>query len=367
MFEYDYLVVGAGLTGCVFAHEMTKRGKKVLVVDRRSYVGGNCHSVKMNGIDVHEHGAHIFRTNDIETVRYLEQFTELTPFVNTPIAINGDVSLNLPLNMNTFAKLWGVITPAQARAKLDEVTEPYKRREIKSIEDFVLATVGKELFELVFKDYTEKQWGHKCSELPKELMSYIPIRLTYDNSYFNEKYTFVPSDGYESMFDSMLKGVDVYLNCNALATPSVFAMAKKVVYTGRIDEFFECCYGPLEYRSLLLEHKVLPDVNDFQGVAVTNHTGSDVPFTRIIEHSHFVKASPVGGTVITYETPIPYTGKTEPYYPVNDEKNNELYMKYKALADKESNVIFAGRFGTYTFDNMNTALKRAILLAQEVM
>ena len=365
---FDYLVVGAGLFGAVFAHEAHKRGKRVLVIDRRDHIAGNVYTENVGGINVHKYGAHIFHTSNKEVWDYIQQFAEFNRYTNSPVARYKDELFNLPFNMNTFSQMWGVKTPAEAQKKLDEqkaeAIESLNGREPANLEEQALSLVGRDVYEKLIKGYTEKQWGRKCTELPAFIIKRLPVRLVYDNNYFNDKYQGIPVGGYTQIVEKMLDDVEVRLGVDFFKERGALTEnAKKVVFTGMIDEYYDYRFGELEYRSLRFETEDLPQEN-FQGNAVVNYTEAQVPYTRIIEHKHFEFGCQGGNatnhTVITREYPANWKRGDEPYYPMNDEKNNALYAKYKALADAEANVIFGGRLGMYKYFDMHHVIAEAL-------
>jgi len=364
----DYLVVGAGLFGAVFAHEAHKRGKRVLVIDRRSHIAGNVYTENVGGINVHKFGAHIFHTSNKEVWDYIQQFAEFNRYTNSPVARYKDELYNLPFNMNTFSQMWGVKTPAEAQKKLDEqkaeAIAALNGREPANLEEQALSLVGRDIYEKLIKGYTEKQWGRKCTELPAFIIRRLPVRLVYDNNYFNDKYQGIPVGGYTQIVENLLDGVEVRLGVDFFKERGALTEnAKKIVFTGMIDEYYDYRFGELEYRSLRFETEDLPQEN-FQGNAVVNYTEAQVPYTRIIEHKHFEFGCQGGNatnhTVITREYPANWKRGDEPYYPMNDEKNNALYAKYKALADAETNVIFGGRLGMYKYFDMHHVIAEAL-------
>jgi len=364
----DYLVVGAGLFGAVFAHEAHKRGKRVLVIDRRSHIAGNVYTENVGGINVHKFGAHIFHTSNKEVWDYIQQFAEFNRYTNSPVARYKDELYNLPFNMNTFSQMWGVKTPAEAQKKLDEqkaeAVAALNGREPTNLEEQALSLVGRDIYEKLIKGYTEKQWGRKCTELPAFIIRRLPVRLVYDNNYFNDKYQGIPVGGYTQIVENLLDGVEVRLGVDFFKERGALTEnAKKIVFTGMIDEYYDYRFGELEYRSLRFETEDLPQEN-FQGNAVVNYTEAQVPYTRIIEHKHFEFGCQGGNatnhTVITREYPANWKRGDEPYYPMNDEKNNALYAKYKALADAETNVIFGGRLGMYKYFDMHHVIAEAL-------
>ena len=357
--QYDYLIVGAGLYGAVFAHELTKRGKRVLVIDRRDHIAGNIYTREIEGINVHEYGAHIFHTSDREVWDYVNRFAEFNHYVNCPVAVYKDELYNLPFNMNTFSKMWGVRTPAQAKAKIAEQVAELHITEPKNLEEQALSLVGTDVYTKLIKGYTEKQWGRDCRELPAFIIKRLPCRFTYDNNYFSDRFQGFPLGGYTKMVARMLNGVEVRLGVDYFdlikAEPEI---ADTVVYTGCIDEFFGYQLGALQYRSVRFETEVLDEEN-YQGNAVVNYTEREVPYTRIIEHKHF-EFGQQEKTVISREYSAEWRPGLEPYYPVNDEKNSALYAAYKKLADAQGNVIFGGRLGQYRYYDMDKVIRAAL-------
>lgn len=366
---YDYLIVGAGLFGSVFAHEAKKKGKKVLVIDKRSHIGGNIYTEDVNGIQVHKYGAHIFHTSNKEVWDYIQQFAEFNRYTNSPVAVYKGELYNMPFNMNTFNKMWGVVTPQQAQAEIDRQKAEIKG-EPKNLEEQAISLVGRDIYERLVKGYTEKQWGRKATELPAFIIKRLPVRLVYDNNYFNDKYQGIPVGGYTRIIEKMLDGIEVRLNTDFFKNKAeLSALANKVLFTGMIDQYYNYKYGELEYRSLRFETEDLPNISNYQGNAVVNYTEYEVPYTRIIEHKHFEFGCQGGNetnhTVITREYPAKWKKGDEPYYPMNDSKNNELFAKYKALADKEENVIFGGRLGMYKYFDMHNVIAEALSCAKE--
>ncbi|MCR5475753.1 MAG: UDP-galactopyranose mutase [Lachnospiraceae bacterium] len=360
--KYDYLIVGSGLYGSVFAHEMTKAGRKCLVIDKRDHIGGNVYTKDVCGINVHKYGAHIFHTSDRKIWDYMNSFAEFNRYTNSPVARYKDELYNLPFNMNTFHALWGVITPGEARAEIErqkkEAALP-EGVEPRNMAEAAIQLVGKDIFEKLVKGYTAKQWGRPAEELPPFIIKRLPVRFTYDNNYFNDAYQGIPIGGYTAIIEKMLEGVEVRLSEDFFKRRDEYmSMASTLVFTGMIDEFYDYCYGPLEYRSLRFEDRIL-DTDNFQGNAVVNYTEYEVEYTRIIEHKHFEFGSG-DKTVITYEYPSLWKKGDEPYYPMNDEKNNALFAKYRALADREENVIFGGRLGEYRYYDMHQVVGRAL-------
>ncbi|WP_077864470.1 UDP-galactopyranose mutase [Clostridium saccharobutylicum] len=356
---YDYLVIGAGLFGSIFAYEANKRGKKCLVIDKRNHIAGNIYTKEVEGINVHEYGAHIFHTSSKEVWDYISSFAEFNRYTNSPVAIYKDELYNMPFNMNTFNKLWGVKTPAEAKAKIAEQLSESNIIEPKNLEEQAINLVGRDIYEKLVKGYTEKQWGTRATELPAFIIKRLPVRFTYDNNYFNDKYQGIPVGGYTKIIEKMLKGIEVRLNTDFFENREEFeSLANKVVFTGMIDEFYDYKFGTLEYRSLRFEHEILNEENH-QGNAVVNYTEYEVPYTRIIEHKHFEYGTQPK-TVITKEYPAKWNKGDEPYYPINNERNNEMYIKYKELADKETNVIFGGRLAEYKYYDMHNVIEQAL-------
>ena len=361
---YDYLIVGAGLYGAVFAREAKKAGKSCLVIDKRDHIAGNIYTQEMEGIQVHRYGAHIFHTNNRQVWEYLGQFAEFNRYTNSPVANYKGEIYNMPFNMNTFNKLWGVITPAQAQAKIQEQRAAAGITEPKNLEEQAISLVGTDIYEKLVKGYTEKQWGRPCSQLPAFIIQRLPVRFVYDNNYFNALYQGIPVGGYTAMVQRMLEGIQVRLGQDYLADKAGWdAQAQKVVYTGPIDAYFGSCYGPLEYRSVRFETEVL-DTPNYQGNAVVNYTDAETPYTRIIEHKHF-EFGTQPKTVISREYSAEWKPGDEPYYPVNDQKNGELYARYKALADQEEKTIFGGRLGEYKYYDMDKVVEAALAKAQD--
>ena len=356
--KYDYLVVGSGLYGAIFAHEAKGHGKSVLVVDKRPNIAGNIYTENIEGINVHKYGAHIFHTNNKKVWNYITRFAEFNRFTNSPVANYRGELYSLPFNMYTFNKMWGVVTPEEAAAKIEE-----QRREIthepQNLEEQAISLVGRDIYEKLIKGYTEKQWGRDCKELPAFIIKRLPVRLTFDNNYFNALYQGIPDGGYTAMVERMLEGIEVRLNVDYLADrENLNALADKVVYTGPVDAYFGYRLGALQYRSVRFETEVL-DTDNYQGNAVVNYTDAETPYTRIIEHKHFAFGTQPK-TVISREYSTEWHQGDEPYYPVNDEKNGALYAKYKALADAETKVIFGGRLGEYKYYDMDKVIEAAL-------
>ena len=361
--KYDYLVVGAGFFGAVFAHEATRRGKRCLVVDRRSHIGGNCYTENVEGIHVHKYGAHIFHTSDEEIWRYVNRFAPFNHFINSPVANYHGEIYNLPFNMNTFSRLWGIATPAQAKAKIEEQRGDAPA-EPSNLEEQAISLVGRDIYEKLVKGYTEKQWGRSCTELPAFIIQRLPVRFVYDNNYFNDRFQGIPEGGYTPIFERLLEGVDLRLDCDYLARrEELRPLARKVIYTGPIDQYFDYRFGPLQFRSLRFETQVLDEEN-FQGNAVVNYTDRETPWTRIIEHKHFAFGKQPK-TVITREYPADWTPGSEPYYTVNDAENNALYQRYAALAEEDPTVLFGGRLGEYRYYDMDKVIASSLRLVRQ--
>ena len=363
--KYDYLIVCAGLFGATIANLAKKDGKKVLVIEKRNHIAGNIYTEEINNIQVHRYGAHIFRTSNKTRWDYINQFGEFNNFINSPIAIYKKQIYNLPFNMNTFSKIWkDVVTPEDALRHIEKEKRKIKRNP-KNLEEQAISLVGKTIYKKLIKGYTEKQWGKKCKDLPPEIIKRIPVRFTYNNNYFNDIYQGIPKEGYTKLIENMLKGIKVKLNCNYLENQEKYnKIANKIIYTGAIDEYYNYCYGELEYRSLKFEDEIL-DIDNYQGNAVVNYTEYKIPYTRIIEHKHFDNKD-IKGTIITKEYPIKWDKNKEPYYPINDENNNKLYNKYKKLAKKDNKVIFGGRLGLYQYTDMDETIEKAMKLYNKI-
>lgn len=357
--RYDYLVVGAGLFGAVFAHEAYRAGKRCLVIDKRDHIGGNVYTENIHDINVHRYGAHIFHTGNRAIWNYINQFAEFNNYINSPVAVYKDELYNLPFNMNTFSKLWGLRTPQEVKAKIAEQIKELNITEPRNLEEQALSLVGKDVYEKLVKGYTEKQWGRDCKDLPSFIIKRLPLRFTYDNNYFNDRYQGIPQGGYTQVIQKLLDGIDVELNTDyetyVKEHPDSF---DKVLYTGPIDEYFQYSLGHLEYRSVRFETEEL-DMENYQGNAVVNYTDREVPYTRIIEHKHF-EFGTQPTTIISREYSAEWKPGMEPYYPVNDEKNNELFARYRELAEKEEKVIFGGRLGNYKYYNMDQVIEAAL-------
>ena len=362
---YDYLIVGAGLFGSTFAHEMTKLGKKCLVIDRRQHIGGNIYCEKVNGINVHKYGAHIFHTSNKKIWEYVNQFAEFNNYVNSPIANYHGELYNMPFNMNTFTKLWGVVTPKEAMEKRESQKSILNGKEPQNLEEQAISLVGEDIYRKLVKEYTEKQWGRDCKELPSFIIKRLPVRFTFNNNYFNDPYQGIPIGGYNVIIEKMLEGSDVKLGVDYLKEKDKYdSMAKKVLFTGMIDEYFNYNLGNLEYRTLRFENEVLEDVDNYQGVAVMNFTSHEQEYTRIIEHKHF-EFNDCKGTVITKEYPSAWKLGDEAYYPVNDDRNSKLYKEYEELAKKEKNVLFGGRLGQYKYYDMDKVIDAALDMVEK--
>lgn len=356
---YDYLIVGAGLFGAVFAHEAYKKGRTCLVIDKRNNIGGNIYTESTEGINVHKYGAHIFHTSDKQIWDYVNRFAEFNNYINSPVAVYKDELYNLPFNMNTFSRMWNIRTPEHAKEIIASqiadlgITEPH------NLEEQALSLVGRDVYEKLIKGYTEKQWGRDCKELPAFIIKRLPLRFVYDNNYFNDRYQGIPIGGYTAIIEKMLEGIEVRTGTDYFDfIRDNKNIARKTIFTGMIDEYYGYCYGPLQYRSVRFETEVL-DCENYQGNAVVNYTDREVPYTRIIEHKHF-EFGKQPKTVISREYSSEWKQGMEPYYPVNNEENNALYEKYRELADKESNVIFGGRLGQYKYYDMDKVIAAAL-------
>lgn len=362
--KYDYLVVGAGLYGAVFAYEAKKKGKTCLVIDKRDHIAGNIYCENVSGINVHKYGAHIFHTSDKKIWEYVNQFAEFNNYINSPIARYKNELYNLPFNMNTFSKMWNIATPQEAKDIIASQIADLNITEPKNLEEQALSLVGKDVYEKLIKGYTEKQWGRDCKDLPSFIIKRLPLRFIYDNNYFNDRYQGIPIGGYTKIVEKMLDGIEVRLNTNYLDNREEFdAMADKIVYTGMIDQFYDYKLGVLEYRSVRFETEELP-MENYQGNAVVNYTEREVPYTRIIEHKHF-EFGKQPTTIISREYSSEWKKGDEPYYPVNNDKNNALYQQYKELADKEHKVIFGGRLGGYKYYDMDKVIAAALEMCEK--
>lgn len=382
--KYDYLIVGAGLFGSIFAYEANKKGKNVLVIDKRENVAGNIYTEEIDQINVHKYGAHIFHTSNKDVWEYINQFAEFNRYTNSPMARYKNEMYNLPFNMNTFHELWPneVFTPEDAAKKLNEEREEAIKklngRKPENVEEQAMSLIGKTVYERLIKGYTEKQWGRKCNELPAFIIKRLPVRFVFDNNYFNDKYQGIPIGGYTKIIEKMLKGNEIKLGCDYFENKNTLLQLLKedgkIIFTGPIDQYYDYKYGKLEYRSLKFETEEL-DIQNYQGNAVINYTEYDVPYTRIIEHKHFEYGKNLGmtpidesvnKTIITKEYPVTWQEGMEPYYPVNDEKNNELYKKYQELATKDNKVIFGGRLGLYKYFDMDKIIETALEYARDI-
>ena len=362
--KYDYLIVGAGLFGAVFAHEMTKKGKKCLVIDKRKHLGGNVYCEKKEDINIHKYGAHIFHTNDKKIWDYVNSFVEFNRYTNSPIAnYKGDL-YNLPFNMNTFYQLWKVKTPEEAKAKIKEQISKVQVKNPKNLEEQALSLVGVDIYEKLIKGYTEKQWGRSATELPAFIIKRLPVRFNFDNNYFNDKYQGIPIGGYNKLIEGLLKGIETRTGIDFFKEKETLEkLADKIVFTGKIDEYFDYKFGRLEYRSLEFKHEVL-DTENYQGNAVVNYTEAEVPYTRVIEHKHFEFGNQKK-TVITKEYPKEWKKGDEPYYPINDKKNANIYLRYKEISNQTDNVIFGGRLAEYKYYDMHQVVASALKKVKE--
>lgn len=359
MKKFDYLIVGAGLYGAVFTHELMKKGKTCLVIDKRNHIGGNIYTYSQSEINVHQYGAHIFHTSSQQIWKYINQFAEFNQYINSPVAIYHDELYNLPFNMNTFNKLWGVKTPEEAKAKIQEQVTKLNIKEPKNLEEQALSLVGTDVYTKLVKGYTEKQWERDCASLPAFIIKRLPVRFTYDNNYFNDRYQGIPIGGYTQIVEKMLDGADVQLDTDYFdLEKQVPNLAERIVFTGPIDAFYHYRYGALAYRSIHFETEEL-DMDNYQGCAVVNYTACEVPYTRIIEHKHF-EFGQQPTTIISREYSAEWRPGIEPYYPVNDAENTALYNQYAALAGKEKGVIFGGRLGEYRYYDMDKVIAAAL-------
>ena len=367
--KYDYLIVGTGLFGAVFAHEMEAAGKKCLCIDKREHIGGNVYTEQQRGIWIHKYGAHIFHTSDRRVWEYVNRFAEFNHYINSPVAVYGDELYNLPFNMNTFSKMWGIRTPAQAREIIERQRREKAVEDPQNLEEQAMSLVGSDVYEKLVKGYTEKQWGRACTELPAFIIRRLPVRFTYDNNYFTDRYQGIPIGGYTQIVQKLLGDIPVRLGISykeflkkneELSEPDTF---EQVLYTGMIDEYFDYRMGELQYRSLRFEEELLEGCDNFQGNAVVNYTERQIPYTRIIEHKHF-EFGEQPDTVITREYPATWKRGDEPYYPINDEQNSELYRQYAELAKTERNVLFGGRLGSYKYYDMDKVIAESLNLAE---
>lgn len=360
---YDYLIVGAGLFGAAFAREATDKGYSCLVIDRRDHIAGNAYCEDVEGIPVHTYGAHIFHTSDRSIWEYVNRFADFNNYINSPVAVYKDELYNLPFNMNTFSKMWNIKTPEEAKGIIEAQKAKEHYENPKNLEEQAISLVGRDIYEKLVKGYTEKQWGRDCKDLPAFIIKRLPVRFTYDNNYFNDRYQGIPTEGYTAMVANMLKDIPVRTGVDYLKERDSYrGLAKKVLFTGALDEYFDYCYGPLAYRMVRFEHETL-SCDNYQGNAVVNYTEREIPYTRIIEHRHFYRGLETTKTVISKEYPAEWQPGEEPYYPVNDEKNAALYARYCELAQKEQGVIFGGRLGEYRYYDMDKVLASALSLA----
>lgn len=365
MKKYDYLIVGAGLYGAVMAYELGRKGRKCLVIDRREHIAGNIYCEDIEGIRVHKYGAHIFHTSDKRVWDYINQFAEFNNYINSPVAVYKDELYNLPFNMNTFSKMWGIRTPQEAEEIIEKQRKETGITEPRNLEEQALYLGGRDIYEKLIKGYTEKQWGRKCTELPAFIIKRLPFRFVYDNNYFNDRYQGIPVGGYTPIIEKMLKGADVHTGVDFFKLREEEPdLADKIIFTGQIDEYFGYKLGALEYRSVRFETEVL-DCENYQGNAVVNYTDREVPYTRVIEHKHF-EFGKQEKTVISREYSSEWSVGMEPYYPVNDGKNNQLFREYKKLAEKEENVIFGGRLGDYKYYDMDKVIAAALEQLEEM-
>lgn len=363
--KYDYLIVGAGLFGAIFAHEMTKNGKKCLIIEKRNHIAGNAYTELKENINVHKYGAHIFHTDNKKVWEYINQFADFNRFTNSPVANYKGELYNLPFNMNTFYQMWGVKTPEEAKAKIEEQKSDANIDNPKNLEEQAISLIGKDIYEKLVKGYTEKQWGRKCEDLPSFIIKRLPVRFTFDNNYFNDLYQGIPIGGYTKIVEKMLEGIEVKLNTDFFDDKEKWLnIADKIIFTGMIDQYYDYCYGELEYRGLNFEFETL-DIENYQGNAVINYTDAETPYTRIIEHKHF-ENSDSPKTIITKEYPQSWSKGEEAYYPMNDKKNSELFNKYVELSKKEDNVIFGGRLGMYKYLDMWQVIDEALKLVNSL-
>ena len=370
--HYDYLIAGAGLFGAVFAHEMHKQGRKVLVVEKRDHIAGNIYTEKVMGINVHRYGAHIFHTSDEEVWNYVNQYARFNHYVNSPVAVYRDELYNLPFNMNTFSRMWNIKTPKEAKEIIAKQTGEFAGITPQNLEEQALQLAGRDVYEKLVKGYTEKQWGRDCKDLPAFIIRRLPLRFTYDNNYFNDRFQGIPEGGYTQIVEKLLEDIPVltgvslqeYQTANAARTADEQDSWDRLLYTGMIDEYYHYRLGTLEYRSLRFETEELPEEDNYQGNAVVNYTEREVPYTRIIEHKHF-EFQTGEGTVITREYPTTWKKGDEPYYPINDEKNGALYAQYAELAKKEANVLFGGRLGQYKYYDMDAVIAAALEMCEK--
>ncbi len=369
MKNYDWLIVGAGLYGAVVARELNKKGKNCLVIDKRDHIAGNIYTKNDHGINVHVYGAHIFHTSEREVWDYVNDLAQFNNYVNSPVANYKGELYNLPFNMNTFNKMWGVITPAEAKARIEEQIADLHITAPRNLEEQALSLVGTDIYEKLIKGYTMKQWGRPCTELPPSIIKRLPVRFTYDNNYFNDRFQGIPEGGYTAIVEKLLEGIDVRLNTSfkdfKAKAPEEEISWDNLLYTGAVDEYFDYSLGKLSYRSLRFETEYLEDTDNYQGNAVVNYTEGEIPYTRIIEHRHFEKNDTAHGTVITREYPAEWKSGLEPYYPMSDEANLSLYAKYMELASHEKGVFFGGRMGLYKYLDMDKVIREALIFSKQ--
>lgn len=365
-YKYDYLIVGSGLFGAVCAHELTKSGMKILILEKREHIGGNVYTEKNNGINIHKYGAHIFHTNDKEIWDYINQFSEFNRFTNSPLALHKGKLYNLPFNMNTFYQMWGTITPEEAKRKIEEQRKNFTNSKPTNLEEQAISLVGRDIYETLVKSYTEKQWGRNAKDLPSFIIKRLPVRFTYDNNYFSDRYQGIPIDGYTSIIEKMLTGTEIKLETDFLKEKEKYMnIAKKIIYTGPIDEYYDYQFGRLAYRTLHFKHEY-HETDNYQGNAVINYTDDSVEFTRIIEHKHFDNAN-TPHTIITKEFPAECTSQDTPYYPVNDEINMNIFKQYRELSKSEGKIIFGGRLAEYKYYDMHQVIAAALYTARNIL
>lgn len=362
--KYNYLIIGTGLFGATLSHILTSNGKQCLAIDKRPHIGGNVYTESVNGINVHKYGAHIFHTNNKKVWDFVNSFVEFNRYTNSPVANYRGKLYNLPFNMNTFYQMWGVTTPEQAATKIEEQRKASGIAQPRNLEEQAISLIGKDIYNTLIKDYTEKQWGRKATELPAFIIRRLPVRFTFDNNYFNDRYQGIPIGGYTKLVEKLLDGVEVKLETDYFDNKEYFdSIADKIIYTGEIDRYFDYCFGYLEYRTVSFETELLENIPNYQGNAVVNYTDADTPYTRIIEHKHF-EFENQPDTVISKEYSEEWKPGDEPYYPVNDERNSALYARYKALADAQEKVIFGGRLAEYKYYDMHQVIENALNLAK---
>lgn len=365
---YDYLIVGSGLFGATVAHELLKHGKRCLVVEKRGHVGGNIFTKELEGIHVHQYGAHIFHTKYEDVWKFVTSLVHFDSYINSPIANYKGALFNLPFNMNTFYQMWGCATPIEAERKIESQRRELLGKTPQNLEEQAIALVGRDIYQKLIKGYTEKQWGRDCKDLPASIIKRLPVRYTYDNNYFNDPYQGIPTNGYTDLVIKLLHGTEVLLNTDFIKRRNELQnLADQIVYTGQIDEYYDYCFGSLEYRRVSFQHKIF-NTENFQGVAVINYTDRETPYTRSIEHRHFMRQCSAKKTVVSYEYPESWAIGEEPYYPISDDKNNELYKRYRQLADSnQDKVFFGGRLGSYQYFNMDQVILSALNLAKQLL